>query len=255
MNTFYKLIQGDCIKKLPELESNSIDLIVTDPPYHIEQEGKVTKQKGKIISTAKAWGHWTDDSFSDYDLMIKAFIDESKRLLKEGGSCYLWLDRAKIGLYWKYIEDIGLTPKNALIWIKTQPMPHFRKNNYRSSYEQCIWYSKGTPNVFNFLKQSKMKNVFYANNTIRTTKHPTEKPLDLIKWHIEVSSNRGDVVLDPFMGSGTTMMASQELGRSCIGIELNPDYIDIINQRCYGRQFLDRSVDYDFVHKRRVKQE
>jgi len=246
MDTFYKLIQGDCIKKLPELESNSIDLIVTDPPYHIEQEGKVTKQKGKIISTAKAWGHWTDDSFSDYDLMIKAFIDESKRLLKEGGSCYLWLDWAKIGLYWKYIEDIGLVPKNAIIWVKTQPMPHFRKTNYRSSYEQCIWYSKGNPRAFNFLEQRKMKNVFHANNTIRTTEHPTEKPLDLIKWHIEVSSNRGDIVLDPFMGSGTTMMAAQELGRSCIGIELNPEYIDIIKKRCYGRTFLDRPTEYNF---------
>ena len=246
MDTFYKLIQGDCIKKMPELESSSIDLIVTDPPYHIEQKNKLTKQKGKIMSTSDAWGHWTDDSFNDYDSLIKGFIDESKRLLKDGGSCYLWLDWAKIGLYWKYIEHIGLVPKNAIIWVKTQPMPHFRKTNYRSSYEQCIWYAKGSPKTFNFLEQSEMKNVYHANNTIRTTPHPTEKPLDLIKWHIEVSSNRGDVVLDPFMGSGTTMKAAQELGRSCIGIELNPEYVEVIKKRCYGRTFLDRPTEYDF---------
>ena len=246
MKTYYKLIQGDCNKIMPTLDCNSIDLLIADPPYHIEQSNKLTKQNGKIMSTSSAWGHWTNDSFAEYDLMIKQFLIYASKTLKDGGSGYLWLDYSKVGYYWGYLEQIGLTPRNSLIWVKTQPMPHIRKTNYRSSYEQCIWFTKGEPRAFNFLKQKKMKNVFHANNTQRLTDHPTEKPLELFKWHVEVSSNRGDLVLDPFLGSGTTMKAAQELGRSCIGIELNPEYIEIIKKRCYGTTFLDRQVEYDF---------
>ena len=118
--------------------------------------------------------------------------------------------------------------------IQENPQPSFSKTNWRSAFEACMYLTKGKPKTFNFVSQTECKNVFHYANTHRQTRHPTEKPLDLIKLIVLVSSNEDDLVVDPFMGSGTTAAACKELGRNFLGFELEPEYIKMANERLKG---------------------
>ena len=128
----------------------------------------------------------------------------------------------------------GFVYRNQLVMAKKNPLPSLSKSNWRSAFEVCMYLTKGKPAVFNFVSQAECKNVFHFSNTHRQTAHPTEKPLDLIKLIIQVSSDEGDLVVDPFMGSGTTAVAAKELDRNYLGFELAADYIKMANERLKG---------------------
>ncbi len=221
----------DALAGLRRLEDNSVDLVVTDPPYNIAATDRITMKSSKPLSTMEAWGHWDRFHPFDYDVLIMQVISECHRVLKPGGALYMFTAREQSGYFVRKAIARGFTYRNQLAMVKKNPLPSLSKTNWRSAFELCMYLTKGKPGVFNFISQTECKNVFHYSNSRRATKHPTEKPLEFIKLLVQVSSNVGDLVLDPFMGSGTTAVAARDLGRGYVGFELGRDYIKMANAR------------------------
>ncbi len=228
INTIYCM---DAIEGLKRLADESVDLVVTDPPYNIASPSKTTMKSGTPLSTMKAWGEWDQRHPFEYELLILSVINECYRILKPGGALYMFSSREQNGYFVKKAIERGFVYRNQLVMVKTNPIPSLSKSNWRSSFEVCMYVTKGKPGTFNFVSQALCKNVFVYSITHKQTKHPTEKPLALIELIVAVSSNAGDLVVDPFMGSGTTAVACQRLGRNFLGFEIKPEYIKMAEER------------------------
>ena len=241
--TLNRIHQIDAIEGLRRLPDASVDLVVTDPPYNIAAADRITMKSGTPMSTQKAWGAW--DSFHpfDFDVLIMQVISECFRVLKPGGAFYMFTAREQNGYFVRKAVERGFVYRNQLVMAKKNPLPSLSKSNWRSAFEVCMYLTKGKPGVFNFVSQAECKNVFHYSNTRRATKHPTEKPLDLIKLIVQVSSNEGDLVLDPFMGSGTTAVAAQDLKRVFLGFDLERDYIEMARARLGKRSSPKRPTE------------
>lgn len=219
--------KNECsIKGMQQLEDQSVDLIVTDPPYNIASDDKMTMKDGRFVTTKKAWGADFKDewnSFEEYYEWLKPFFAEMQRVLKDDGSMIVFLDRnfaSTVGYLLQ--KDFGLIVKNKLYFNKTNPTTSVRKNNYRSCVEEAIWISKRKDCKLNFINQTEMKQVFSGGNGERKKNksiHPCQKYGWMIEPMIERHSEPGDVVLDPFAGSGTTLRIAAAMGRKAIGFE------------------------------------
>ncbi len=229
-----KIHRIDAIEGLKRLPDASVDLVVTDPPYNIASKNRSTMQRGRIVSTMQAWGAWDHYHPFDYEILIMSVISECYRVLKPGGALYMFTAREQSGYFVRKAVQRGFLHRNQLAMVKKNPLPSFSKSNWRSAFEACMYLTKGKPKTFNFVSQAECKNVFPVANSRHVTKHPTEKPLDFIKLLVQVSSNEDDLVVDPFMGSGTTAAACKELGRDFLGFELEPEYIKMANERLKG---------------------
>jgi len=227
-----KIYNMDCFEGIKNIPDNSVDLIVTDPPYNIGDDVKSTKQGNNIISTKLAWGEWDCFEKEEYDLFFINYLKECYRILKDGGTIYCFSARKDNGFFIREAVKIGFKYLNSLVIIKDNPLPHFNKTNWRSSFELCFYACKGDkPKTFNFLSQNQMINKYNYLIGKKYTNHPTEKPLEFIKLLIKVNSNENDVVFDGFMGSGTTAVASKQLNRNFIGFEISKEYLKMSNNR------------------------
>ena len=224
----------DALQGLKQLPDNSIDLVVTDPPYNIASNNRSTMIKGVPMSTMKVWGQWDCFHPFDYDVFIMQVISECYRVLKEGGALYMFTSREHNGYFIRQAVARGFTYRNQLVMVKKNPVPSLSKKNWRSAFDLCFYVSKGKPKTFNFVTQKECKNFYLYANTHRQTRHPTEKPLDFIKLLVAVGSSKGELVLDPFMGSGTTAVACQQLDRKFIGFENCREYITMARKRLKG---------------------
>lgn len=227
-----KLYLGDCLEILKQIPDNSIDLVFTDPPYNISQKNKIYRdyRSGKRGDISFDFGEW------DYNFQIEPFLEESKRVLRDDGSIIVWTSEQLFGKYREWFAK-NMYPKQLLVWVKVNPLPNFRLVGYRQATELMFWAlkkknTKNNPN-FNFLGQKEMINVFYAPivGGKERAGHPTQKPLSITRKIITIHCREGGVVLDPFMGSGTTGVACVELGRKFIGIEINEKYFQIAKRR------------------------
>jgi len=224
------LYHGDCREILYQLVGNSIDLIITDPPYNIGSSSKLCKKGNKIISNKEMFGHFEPTDTHKWYEYLKDCFTQFYRINK--GSIYIFYDRFEITGIKDILEKIGYYPKNLLAIIKNNPLPHIRKNGFRSDFELCLFCQKNKgKDTFHFLSQQEMKSVDYYTIGNKSTSHPTEKPLQVIMKYVKISSNENDVVLDPFMGSGTTAIACENLNRKWIGIEKNIDYCEMLKER------------------------
>lgn len=233
---------GDALEVLPLLPSESIDLLITDPPYGVSKEGaRITRNREHYIWKRESdilldFGEWDRQWQSDeeYFSWTEEWFKEVVRALKPKSWLFVFFDKQKIGIFDLFLAPkYGVKAKTIFVWIKSNPVPSFRKVNFVSSTE-FIWVgSKGESKIKNFKSQKEMVNYFiYPNGSAyKETSHPTEKPLALIKHFIEVSSNEGEIVLDPFVGSGTTAIACEMLRRRWIGIEKSEKYCEEIVQR------------------------
>lgn len=149
----------------------------------------------------------------------------------DGGSFYAFSAREDNGFFIRKAVEQGFTYQNQLAIIKSNPLPHFTKTNYRSAFELCFYVSKGKPKTFNFISQRMCINTHPYLIGKKETDHPTEKPICFIQKVVLVSSNEKDVVLDPYTGSGTTAVACERLNRRWIGIEINEKYCEIAAKR------------------------
>ncbi len=254
INTIY---QGDCIKILSkEIKENTIPLIFADPPYNLSGNAlnlKNNKTGGAFYKVNEDWDTFEDD---DYVKFTKKWLTVSHKVLKENGSIYVSCTQHNIGEILIKAKKIGFQLKNILTWYKTNAMPNITKRTFTHSTEFVCWFVKGKNWIFNYdevkkfnpnkTKDGKDKQmrdfldfiklpIVQGKERLRGDNgralHPTQKPEKLLELIILASSNKGDVVLDPFFGTGTTGFMAQKLNRNWIGIENNPQYIEIAKQR------------------------
>lgn len=234
MLTRNKIYLMDALEGLKRLPDGSVDLVITDPPYNIAATDRTTMKGGKPLSTMQAWGAWDCMEPFDYDVLIMGVISQCYRVLKPGGAMYMFTAREQNGYFVRQAMIRGFTYRNQLAIVKKNPLPSLSRSNWRSAFELCMYVTKGKPGIFNFLSQQDCKNVFFYSNTHRQTDHPTEKPLEFVRLLVKMSSNDGDLVLDPFMGSGTTAVAARDADRDFIGFETNETYVKMAEDRLKG---------------------
>ena len=216
-----ELIYGDCMEHLKTISDNSIDLVVTDPPYPVISGGKphmkgqpsgmLSKNDGKI--------------FNYNNIKPEMWIPEIYRILKSGSQCYIMVNTINLKRYLDVCDSCGFMLHNILVWEKNNVTP---SRWYMKNGEFTLFLRKGKAKTINNVG-SKMVHQF--NNIIGNKLHPTEKPIELMRFYIENSSNPGDTVLDPFMGSGSTIIACADCNRRFIGIEIDKEYFDIAKLR------------------------
>lgn len=229
------LLNIDSQNGLAGVPSNFVDLVLTDPPYGIAEKSKLTKVGNQLLSTAEAWGNDFQDQWPDIDAYyawLKPFIAQFVRVLKDDGSMILFLDRKYTGLLAHYLErDFKLNFKNKIYFKKKNPVPHIRKNNYRSTIEEAVWFTKGKQYTFNFGSQADMVQIYEGPIGRKTTRHPTEKYRWMIEPLIKNHSRPGQVVLDAFAGSATTLVIAKEHGCNAIGFEKDTRFYEMAKAR------------------------
>jgi site-specific DNA-methyltransferase (adenine-specific) len=211
------IYHGDCLDVLAGLEAESVALVLTDPPYNVSEEGKAIRHAGTgALAQQRDYGEWDRSEWQP-----GPFLAASVPLVRLGGSIVAFTsDR----LMSSYRDVTGLKSRGTIVWEKTNPPPTPRPS-YVSACEWIVWLqregAKATWNGSGFTPNILRYPICGGDER---TSHPTQKPLELIKELITRHSNEGDLILDPFMGSGTTLRAAADLGRRAIGIEINEDY-------------------------------
>lgn len=234
-----RIYRMDALDGLKRLDSESVDLICTDPPYNVASKSKLTVRHGKLMSTEEAWGAWDMFDPAEYDAFIGRVLDESLRVLKPGGALYMFTAREDNGHFVREAVKRGFKYRNQIALIRRCPLPSMAKRNWRSAFELCLYVTKGKPKTFNFLSQPECVNISFYHPSHKRTDHPTEKPFDVIRRIVLVSSNPGDLVVDPFLGSGTTAVAAKQTGRRFIGFDTSDEYIHIARNRLDGTKAED----------------
>ncbi len=214
------LIKGDCLEKMQDIESGSIDAIITDPPYNIARENNFSTMGRAGID----FGEW--DKGAD----LFTYINECYRLLNKNGSFIVFNDWKNLGDIASYAESVGFMTKDMIRLEKTNPMPRNRDRRYITDYECAVWFTMPKAKwVFNRQDEKYQRPKFVKS--IEKGFHPTQKNLSLMEDLLRIHSNEGDTVLDCFMGSGTTGVACKNLNRSFIGIEQDNKYFEIAKER------------------------
>lgn len=229
----YLLINGDCFEALKNIPDNSIDLILTDPPYNIA--------KYSTGNLKFDWRSEINNNVAEWDLIQLCpddLVSEFKRILKPTGNIFIFCSYNIIGDYHKAFDPVFDTFQ-FMVWHKTNPVPNFRKSSFLNSCELIVaCWNKG--HTWNFTKQSEMHNFIECGICMGKERvkdengknlHPTQKPVKVLKRIIEIASNENDTVLDCFSGVGSTGVAALEMNRKYIGIEIDEKYCDEAKKR------------------------
>ncbi|MBR1420265.1 MAG: site-specific DNA-methyltransferase [Selenomonadaceae bacterium] len=219
-----------CFDFLPTIEDSSIDLVLIDPPYEISREtgfnhGDLTGRDTDRFRVSMEFGDW-DSQFQNLDLVVA----ECFRILRSGGSMICFYDLWKISTLKEYFDRAGFKQIRFIEWLKTNPVPLNSKRNYlTNAREIAVTGTKNGKPTFNSEYDSGVYRFPICHSKDRF--HPTQKPLELIEELIRKHSNAGDLILDCFLGSGTTAIASKNLGRNFIGCEIDPNFYKKILER------------------------
>jgi len=232
------LYLGDCIEVMKKLERNKVDLIFADPPYFLSNDGQSIRS-GKVVSVNK--GDWDKkENYDNVDSFTYNWLKECYRILKYDGTIWVSGTHHNIFDIEKNMKRIGFKIINIVIWHKSDPPPLIYKNKFRFSYEFIIWAKKGGKHYFNYdemysVNNQEMEDVWLMDAVQMSEKkhgyHPTQKPEALLDRIIKATSKEGDIVLDPFLGSGTTCYVAKKLNRKYIGIEKEKKYFNIAKDR------------------------
>ena len=223
------LRHGDCLEVMKDIPDNSIDLIVTDPPYNVS----ATNDGGTINKVKKLNKSLKDlvetNITNGYD--IETLGEEFMRVMKEP-NIYLWCNKTQIPEYFKFYVEKYKCKFDILCWHKNNALPTY-SNKYLSDTEYLLYFRKGKGKCFpKSYEDAKTYYIAPINHKDKKKyKHPTIKPLDITEKVIKNSSKENDIILDPFMGSGTTGVACKQLNRNFIGIELLEEYYNIAKER------------------------
>ena len=254
MQSFYKredvtLLQGNCIDVLNSIEAETIDMIFADPPYMLSNGG-ITCHSGRVVSVNK--GEWDESRGLDEDFSFhNKWINACKRVLKSTGT--IWISGTYHSIYacGFALQKSGFKILNDICWFKPNASPNMSCRCFTASHETLIWAKKDMKgkHIFNY---EEMKNGDWKNDSLKKPnkqmrsvwqidtpkpsekvlgKHPTQKPLELLRRIILASTNKGALILDPFTGSSTTGVMALLLGRKFIGIDLEKEYLDLSIKR------------------------
>lgn len=243
-----QILQGDCIEHLNALPEKSIDLIFADPPYNLQLQNDLHRPNmSKVDAVDDDWDQFA--SFESYDAFTRQWLSACKRILKPTGSIWVIGSYHNIFRVGTIMQDLGFWMLNDVIWVKTNPMPNFRGVRFANAHETMIWASTGKGAKYTFNHQAmkglneekQMRSDWWLLSLATGAErikdengdkaHSTQKPEALLYRVILSSSNPGDVVLDPFFGSGTTGAIAKSLHRNWIGIEREEKYIKVAQKR------------------------
>ncbi|WP_417819181.1 site-specific DNA-methyltransferase [Terasakiella sp.] len=232
------------MNSLPE---KSVDLIFADPPYNLQLGGDLHRPNNTKVDACD--DHWDQfDSFKAYDDFSKAWLKAARRILKDDGTIWVIGSYHNIFRVGVTLQDLGYWMLNDVIWRKTNPMPNFRGRRFTNAHETMIWCSKSEKAKYNFnyeamkafnddvqMRSDWLLPICNGGERLKDDAgqkaHPTQKPESLLYRVIMASSKPGDVVLDPFFGTGTTGAVAKKLGRNFIGLERETDYIKVAEKR------------------------
>ncbi len=232
-----ELCDKDCLEQMnTNIPKSFVDLILTDPPYGI---GNFMKKRNTALETMRdnffvsaGWDNMNDNTWT---ALMSDFFKASAKVLKVGGSMIMFMSLIKVGKIIKIAESEGFYYKTTGIWHKTNPMPRNMNFQFVNSTEAWLYFvygkKTGTFNNQGVCFHDFIETSATPKNERTYGKHPTQKPEKLMEHFITLLTNPGDLVFDPFMGSGTTGVAAQRLGRNFIGCEVNPNYFQIAASR------------------------
>jgi modification methylase len=237
-----QVLRGDCIELMRMLPAGSVDCIFADPPYNLQLRGELRRPDDSLVDGLdEDWDRFADPA--GYDAFTRAWLTECRRLLRKDGT--IWV----IGTYHNVfrlgacLQDLGFWLLNDVIWRKANPMPNFRGRRFTNAHETLIWAARGRDSRYRFNYQAmkalnddtQMRSDWLIplctgaerlRNAHGLKLHPTQKPEALLHRVLLSCTNPGDIVLDPFLGSGTTAVVATRLGRHFIGIERHPAYVE-----------------------------
>ena len=235
-NRNFLLIKINCLKKLKSLKKNSVSLILTDPPYNLGLfMKKRTTNLGAMRKNHFVVSGWDDCPIDKWENNMLKFFHEANRVLKKRGNLLIFMSLIKVETIIKLAAQAGLYYKTTGIWHKRNPMPRNKDLHFVNSTESWMHFtSKSKTGIFNnnkkllhdFIETAVIKGSEKKNGT-----HPTQKPIDILSFFVNTLSNKGDYVLDPFMGSGSTGVAALANKRKFIGFEINDKYFKIAKKR------------------------
>ena len=230
----------DCLELMENIKDNTIDLIFADPPYNLSKSKyniKFVKSGGADLTTDK--GGWDQfKTLDEYERFTNEWLIECYRILKNGGSIWVAGTYHNIYITGYIMQKIGFVLLNEILWHKTDATPNISCTRFVADHENFIWARKGGKHKFNYQKLKEMSNgkqmrsIWPKGKTTGGKKiHPTQKPEWLLNRVIIATSEEGDIVFDPFLGSGTTAVVAKQLGRRYLGAETDKKYYNLAKKR------------------------
>jgi len=255
---FDEILMGDCIAEMARLPDKSVDMIFADPPYNLQLGGDLFRPEGgRVDAVDDEWDKF--DSLAAYDGFTREWLAEARRILKDNGTIWVIGSYHNIFRVGALLQDAEFWILNDVIWRKANPMPNFRGTRFTNAHETLIWCAKDEKAryTFNYRAMKALNDDLQmrsdwvlpicsgqerAKDEDGVKAHPTQKPEALLYRILLACTKPGDVVLDPFFGTGTTGAVARRLGRRWIGIEREPSYVQVAKQRIASTLPLDESA-------------
>ena len=251
------ILRDDCVAAMAGLPDASIDMIFADPPYNLQLGGDLFRPEGgRVDAVDNDWDKFSD--FAAYDTFTAAWLAEARRVLKPDGTIWVIGSYHNIFRVGARIQDQGYWILNDIVWRKSNPMPNFKGTRFTNAHETLIWAAKSETSryTFNYRAMKTLNDELQMRSDWvipvcggperlkrdGTKAHPTQKPEALLYRVLLAATKPGDVVLDPFFGTGTTGAVAKRLGRHFIGVERDATYCEVAQDRIASALPLDESV-------------
>ncbi|HET7816128.1 MAG TPA: site-specific DNA-methyltransferase [Sphingomicrobium sp.] len=263
---FDEIIQGDCIAEMARLPDKSVDMIFADPPYNLQLGGDLFRPEGGRVDAVD--DHWDRfDDFAHYDRFTRDWLHQARRVLKDSGTIWVIGSYHNIFRVGALLQDEGYWILNDIVWRKSNPMPNFRGTRFTNAHETLIWCAKDEKARYTFnyramkalnddiqMRSDWVLPICSGSERVKdeagAKAHPTQKPEALLYRILLACTKPGDVVLDPFFGTGTTGAVARRLGRRWIGIEREAAYVQVARERIKSTLPLDESAMQVVADKR-----
>ncbi len=242
-----RVLCGETIEVMKTLPSGSVDLIFADPPYNLQLGGDLHRpDNSKVLAVDEDWDKF--NCFGHYDSFSNKWLTEARRILKPNGAIWVIGSYHNIFRLGAILQNLGFWILNDVVWRKSNPMPNFKGKRLTNAHETLIWASKSDNSKYTFnyealkelneglqMRSDWLIPICNGKERIRDTDgkkaHPTQKPEALLHRILIASSNQGDLILDPFFGTGTTGAVAKKLNRKFLGIERNENYVRVAEKR------------------------
>jgi modification methylase len=260
------ILEGDCIAEMARLPDKCVDMIFADPPYNLQLGGDLFRPEGGRVDAVD--DHWDKfDSIAAYDDFTREWLHEARRVLKDNGTIWVIGSYHNIYRVGALLQDAEFWILNDIVWRKSNPMPNFRGTRFTNAHETLIWCAKDEKARYTFNYRAmkalnddlQMRSDWFlpicsgaerVKGDDGSKAHPTQKPEALLYRILLACTKPGDVVLDPFFGTGTTGAVARRLGRRYIGIERERDYVNVARERIESTLPLDESAMATVADKR-----
>ena len=262
-----QILLGDAVRMLRMLPTASVHCVFADPPYNLQLRGELRRPDDSLVDGVDDdWDKFTD--FAAYDAFTHEWLAECRRVLRKDGTLWVIGSYHNIFRIGAILQELGFWILNDVIWRKSNPMPNFRGRRFTNAHETLIWAARGQDSRYRFNYQAmkslnddqQMRSDWFIplctgaerlRNAHGLKLHPTQKPEALLHRVMLASTQPGDIVLDPFLGTGTTAVVARRLSRHYIGIERHPAYVEA----ALGRVRRVRPVSDDGVATSPTKRE